>query len=253
MFRARTLTLLLSLSFAATGSARADLECELPNDRRQLRVELPGQEHLCEVSVTYQSGERRVLWYADNDSRFCSDKLDELHTKYTETWGFDCGPWPNSDGIDALDADQRRSLDDLLRVRLDGPARPSAVRVATAPSGRDGELIAVQWLAADTAQAPDALSVYLDPSDGGDWQPLLDVDDLTAQLPATAEPILIERALLTGIDEGGALALTTVLDSSDDSRVCRGRQRLALDGAGGLVARTPHRHACEAVIAADAG
>jgi len=234
------------VSLVGTGVAQATLECELPNDRRQLRVELPGDDHLCEVSVTYQSGERRVLWYADNDSLFCTEKLDELERKYTRDWGFTCGPWPSSDGIDALPPKHRRALDLALLERLGGSSAPEDVRVASTSLGDEGTLIAVQWL----AERADGLTVYRDvttESQAADWQPLADFDDLTASLPSEDAEIAIERALLTGIDETGTLAVTTVVDAVEQDRICRGRQRLALDPQGTLVARTPHRHVCETI------
>jgi len=232
------------------GTARATLECELPNDRRQLRIELPGDDHLCEVSVTYQSGERRVLWYADNDSLFCSEKLDQLEKKYTEDWGFTCGLWPSSDGIDVLPPKHRRALDRELLARLRSGSAPDDVRVASISLGQEGMLIAVQWL----NDRADGLTVYRDTTTepaAASWQSLADIDDLTASLPDEAyldDPDLaIERALLTGIDESGTLAITTIVDGADRGSVCRGRQRLALDPQGELIARTPHRHVCESI------
>jgi len=234
------------LSVVVPGAARATLECELPDDRRQLRVELPGEDHLCEVTVTYQGGERRVLWYADNDSLFCSAKLDELEVKYTEEWGFACGLWPGSDGIDSLAPKQRRALDRELLVRLEGDAVPIDVRVASASLGDEGVLIAVQWL----ADGSDGLSLYRDTTgmtEPASWQPLAEIENLNERLPPPGDDVTIERALLTGIDDAGALAITTIVGATQPDSVCRGRQRLALDPQGELIALTPHRHACESL------
>ena len=34
------------------------------------------------------------MWYADNDSTFCSERLDELRGKYESQWGFECTALP---------------------------------------------------------------------------------------------------------------------------------------------------------------
>jgi len=55
-----------------------EFECTSGGDKRFIRMELPGIDHLCEVSVTYTNAERKVMWYANHDSAFCSEKTDEL-------------------------------------------------------------------------------------------------------------------------------------------------------------------------------
>ncbi|MEE9321245.1 MAG: hypothetical protein V3U76_12420 [Granulosicoccus sp.] len=104
------------MSVAWTGSAHTlEFKCDAPGDERFLRVELPGFTHLCEVTVTNQLGERRVLWYADHDSLYCSAKAYELRDKYEEQLKFDCVNWPDRDGIDRLSARHRGILDTQLQ------------------------------------------------------------------------------------------------------------------------------------------
>lgn len=123
-----TCLLLALLGLLATTSASAiEFACEQAGDQRYLRVNMPGDEHLCEVGVTYPGGSHRVMWYADNDTLYCSAKLYELRDKYIEELGFACSGADDRDGVDSLSARHRYILDTqlkslILRGRSDNPA-----------------------------------------------------------------------------------------------------------------------------------
>ncbi len=107
------LMILPSLSYAL------EFQCELNGDVRQLSVLIPGEQHLCEVRVDYEStGVHKVMWHADNDSLFCSAKAYALIGKYETQWGFSCAKWPDRDGVDELSATQRSILDLQLKKRM---------------------------------------------------------------------------------------------------------------------------------------
>jgi len=60
---------------AAAPASATEFECSSDQETRLIRVDYPGFEHLCEVSVTKEDESREVKWYADSDSSFCSVKI----------------------------------------------------------------------------------------------------------------------------------------------------------------------------------
>jgi hypothetical protein len=244
------MTLLIASS---TATLAADFRCIVPGDERHLRLDIPGQEHLCEVSVTHGSGERKVLWYANNDTLFCSEKADELVNKYISQWGFDCDAWPVDDDLLSLNEAQRRRLDEDLRTRhAASDARPAAVRVVTGPTDADGQsLIAVQWIY--EASIADSLSVYIDDSDSAQsevaqWQSVAEINDLLASIDSA--DITVQRALINQIDASGALTVETIVqnpagESAADTPACRGEQHFSVNDSGGLDPVAPHRYSCD--------
>jgi len=98
------------IGFPAT-SLSQEFECAAGEDRRFIRLELPGEEHLCEVSVTKRDQSRQVMWYANNETLFCSAKIYELRGKYENQWGFTCTEWLDTGGIDRLSERHRSILD----------------------------------------------------------------------------------------------------------------------------------------------
>ena len=218
---AGSLLLAIAAPFAGTAGA-AEFECSIPGDTRHLRLELPGEEHLCEVSVSYrQSGERRVMWYADNDSSFCSDRLDELRAKYEDEWGFECARWPDPSGVDALGPERRAALDEALRRRRaalagDG-ARLVGVRVSDASLDGGAALDATEFFVRD-ARGEVRTELTLE----RDGRTVLETRDLAASLSTGDETV--DGAWLDGIDADGALRVVTTLSSG--ASACRGEQAL---------------------------
>ncbi len=244
-------SLLVVAAGLASGAAQAaDYTCEVPGDKRHLRLDIPGQQHLCEVSVTPAGGERRVLWYADNSTLFCSDKTVELVQKYTEQWGFECSAWPTDDDLSELNNAQREQLDTLLRERRRRPdGGPDSLRVAVGPVHFDGSrLIAVQWLGKSGER--DALNVVIDSSgdqstDARPWQTVAYIENLISAIDQSEATV--QRAIIQDIDRSGAVRLSTVVESASgasDAPPCRGQQLFAIDPRQGLTAVTPHRYSC---------
>jgi len=100
---------------APTLATATEFECRAGQDVRYVRVDYPGINHLCEVSVPKAGEPREVKWYADVESTFCSRKIDELVGKYVNLWGYSCDEWPDHDGIDDLSPRQRKFLDGIVK------------------------------------------------------------------------------------------------------------------------------------------
>jgi len=105
-----------------------EYECHSGQQTRLIRIDYPGYEHLCEVSVTRLGQQREVKWYADSDSTFCSNKIIELVGKHQNEWGFSCERQPDHDGINELNlrrallepstTTKNNSVADLLAIQL---------------------------------------------------------------------------------------------------------------------------------------
>ena len=105
----------LSVCMVAKTAYATEYECRAGNDTRYVRVDYPGVEHLCEVSVN-SGRNREVKWYADVESTFCSEKIIELVGKYQNQWGYSCEALPDHDGIDELSPRQRKYLDQIVKT-----------------------------------------------------------------------------------------------------------------------------------------
>jgi len=260
---------LMSIAFAQPLFA-LEFECNSGADRRFIRMELPGIEHLCEVSVTYASKERKVMWYADHDSSFCSQKTEELRSKYESNWNFQCELWPDHDGVDQLSEQQRNVLDAELKALIeDGknaaiPFMVEGLKAAASPAtsnGDDLDLLVVQFFlyTPDTGFAHDVTHVIQ--SYGVSWNTLAEIDSLAKYIEVN-EDYIVDSALISSVTGNGALEIITVLDSADSSvsggvnmnySGCYGNQILATGSDGELIAKTPHRYFCPKTVDADAG
>lgn len=232
----------LILTLSPTVSA-LEFQCEIPNDTRYLRVEIPGREHLCEVSVTYlQSGSRQVLWYARNDTLFCSARAYELREKYENLWNYTCSAWPDRDGIDKLSQSQRRILDQRLKSMIEKgnqstPAfKVTAVKaVASTPLDNEAGKIALQFFTGGT----DVTEIIDDQSDT--WSLTTSITDMANQV---VSDLPITTALVNAISAEGTLEVHTRLVDEQNSE-CFGTQDLSPIGDQGAVqVRTPHRFTC---------
>jgi len=249
----RLLGLLLLVGIVAPASA-LEFECKINSERRFIRVELPGTDHLCEVQVSYQTGEQRVLWYADNETLFCSAKAYDLRKKYEDTWDFVCNRWPDRDGIDELSARHRYILDTQIKGLIsDGktsttPFSVAAVKAAAStPINDNPGTLALQFFLQDNnGENPrDITQIIID--DGSSWKVLARIDSLAAQIN-TADDIQINNAIISAVTDAGAIEISTVVTADANSTAkredCYGRQVLHAQDNGDLVARTPHRYVC---------
>lgn len=253
VFRAASAALIGSaLLLLSTSSNAVEFSCSVAGDARHLRLDIPGEQYLCEVSVTPEGGERKVLWYANNGTLFCSEKADALITKYQEVWGFTCDAWPHDDDLEQLSEAQRRRLDqDLRQWHASEDNNFAAIRVITGPVDTDGQsLIAIQRVT--EGSAADSVSVYIDSGvvderEVAQWQRIAQVDDLLAVIdPLDA---IVTRSIINRIGPAGGLTVSTVIQGNTDANAtptCRGQQNFAVDEKGGLSALAPHRYSCDA-------
>ncbi len=257
----RSVILLLASVFAQPLYA-LEFECSAGSDKRFIRLELPGIEHLCEVTVTYTNDERKVMWYADHDSNFCTEKTNELTNKYENKWGFTCEQWPDHDGVDKLNARQRTILDAELKALIaqgqstnSPPFLVEGLKAAASPNGANGNnLLVIQFFLHEpnTGSTKDVTHVIHD--DGVSWNTLSKIDTLAKYIDEN-EGYIVNSALISSVTDNGAMKIITVLDEaastgSQPSAGCYGNQTLATQSDGKIIARTPHRYVCPE---ADAG
>jgi hypothetical protein len=235
----------VSLFFGASAMA-LEFECQLYSDIRYLRVDIPGEDHLCEVSVKYAyTDERKVMWYADNDSLYCSARAYELKDKYENNLQFKCAKWPDRDGIDELSPSHRAILDLQLKILMtkgesaEEPFRVTAVKAAAStPLDHHSGMLALQFFLSDGS---DQTQVIVDENDS--WKIFANIDDMAAHVTGDAP---VDAALITSITDGGALeVLTSLADGSD--RNCQGHQVLMVGSGNQISARTGHRFLCDSI------
>ena len=242
--------LLLAGGVLAPPAQAQRFDCETTGDRRHLALELPGEAHHCEVVVTrLDTGERRVVWYADNGSAFCADKLGELVGKYEGDWGFECSRWPDASGVAALGPARRAALDERLRRRqatLGDGARVVGVRVATPSGGPRGGGDGFEATELVVRGADGAVRTELTLERDG--RTVARTEDLAAGLAAGDRGV--DDAWVDALAPDGSLSVATALVSG--GAACRGAQTLRPDADGALVPSTPHRFSCATSRGGDA-
>ena len=233
--------LVLALAFGKTTWA-VEFRCEAPGDIRTLRVEVPGEERLCEVSVNYDAtGERRVMWHASNDTMFCSAQAYALKDKYINEWNFDCAALPDNDGIDSLSPTHRGILDNRLKALISSgqtatPSYTVTSVLATASSQLDKQpsALALQFFLSNG----DVTEVILD--EGGDWEVFATINNLATHITGGVPAGI---ALIDSITDAGALEISTTINA-DAQQPCFGTQVLMASSDNQLHERTPHRFIC---------
>jgi len=244
--RSASIPKILSLYLVAlclTSPAQAlEFRCEAPGDVRYLRVAIPGEERLCEVGVRYAAtNERRVMWYADNDTMFCSAKAYELRDRYVSEWNFDCSVWPDSDGIDNLSPTHRSILDDRLKTLIDRGQAATPAFTVTAVRAKASSLLdklpstlALQFFLSNG----DVTEVILD--EGGEWEVFATINNLATHITGD---VPVDSALINAITDGGALTVSTTVNTNAEQQ-CSGTQVLMVERDNQLQQRTPHRYVC---------
>ncbi len=242
-------TLFIMLSVMSFNAYALEFECQAPGDTRYLRVDIPGEERLCEVSVKYQlTGERRVMWYAENDTLFCSAKAYELREKYENLWNFKCSNWPDTDGIDKLSPSHRAILDVQLKSLITQgrqsaePFEVSAVKAtASTPLDQQPGTLALQFF----LTTGDVTQIIV--SDGLSWEVFATIDNLAEKITGDAN---VTTALIENISDSGALEIsTTVADGATNA--CYGNQVLMVQPDSNVSVRTVHRYICDSANARD--
>ena len=235
-----------------------EFECSLGTDNRFIRQELPGITHLCEVTVTNANQERRVMWYANHDTVFCSEKTLELKTKYENEWGFQCEQWPDHDGVDHLSERHRTILDAELKFLIEqgqSQATPYVVEGLKAAASsspdqqaRNGEIntLIVQFFLHEPQSGATHDVTHVIRDDGLSWNTQSKIESLASHVDAN-EGYVVNSALLSNVTDNGAMEIITVLDAEDSANAdagCYGNQTLVAQKNGKLIARTPHRFVC---------
>lgn len=242
--RLLVLCLLVASLIPATAQA-LEFQCKLNGDIRYLRVDMPGENHLCEVSVKYEyTGERKVMWNADNDSLFCSAKAYELSEKYQNMWGFNCLKWPDHDGIDILSPSQRAIVDVQLKELINegrNAEEPFTVLALKAASStlldQEPGTLALQYFLSDGTDRTQMIS-----DDKSQWRVFATIDDLASHITGTAT---VDSALIASVTDGGALEVLTTVASSEPGQTCHGKQVLISSGDDTLQPRSNHRFVCK--------
>lgn len=235
-----------------------EFECSSGNYNRFIRQELPGITHLCEVTVTDVENERRVMWYANHDTLFCSKKTLELKAKYEKEWGFKCDQWPDHDGVDQLSNRHRTILDAELKKliergeRQDVPFVVEGLKAAASRSNNandtdpDVNTLVVQFFLhePETGNTSDVTHVIRD--DGLMWNTHSTIDSLATHIKSDGD-YTVDSALISNVTDTGALEIITTLvaeNNASPNQGCYGNQTLATQNNGQLIARTPHRFIC---------
>jgi hypothetical protein len=231
-----------------------EFECSVPGDKRYIRFELPGQVHLCEVTVTKSAdGSRRVTWYANHETMFCSAKIYELRAKYENQWGFSCTEWLDTGGIDKLSERHRAILDADLKARIQAgkqatpPYRISGVKaVASNPLNLAEGTLALQYFLVEEGDsvAKDTTHVIFD--DGSEWTSIAELDALSEYIdPAVEQDATITSALVYDITGAGVLSVNTILEATTNpDSICQGNQSLLISETD-VSPHSPHLVLCK--------
>ena len=252
-----------------------EFQCSSGQDQRFIRMEYPGALHLCEVTVTRSDQSRKVMWYADHDSSFCSEKIRELVGKYQNQWGFSCEEWPDRDGIDNLSKRHRSLLDSIIKQTMveAGNSTPPYTVLGTralvgplASGGSDqtidqkaAELVAVQLFttqpystnepsnpAIDTLSPNNKLLFIRD--DGEALETFARLDELKDLIEIEKEGYSLDSAIIEKILPGGQIEVSTLVaapgDDPDKNPSCYGR-KLFKTTATGLQGIEQHKFICD--------
>jgi hypothetical protein len=231
----------------STQAFALEFQCEVPGDTRYLQLEIPGKQSLCEVSVHYEkTGERRVMWYAENDTLFCSAKIYTLKDKYEQEWNFRCKKWPDLDGIEQLSPSNRRILDTQLKLLIENGQNSN-------PSFRVNRVKAVASNHLDQQPGNLALQFFLSSGDvtqvitdnGETWKIFSSIDNMASHI---SSDLPISTALISAISDSGTLAVETTM-ASDTAQNCYGQQVFDTSADNELEPRTQHRYICDNPVA----
>lgn len=258
-----------------------EYECRSGNDIRYIRVDYPGVNHLCEVSVTSSNNQREVKWYADSISTFCSEKIIELTGKYQNQWGYTCEEWPDHDGIDELSSRQRKYLDELVQnnrsteykqtpytllgTRALASLAASSATTNTSASNSDdssSNLLAVQLFlgrikskndttseaSGETEMPSVANRLIIVQDDGESYETLSILDDLSAVIEVDRDGYFLDSVIIETLHPNGDLDVSTLVAAPNDDPEalpsCYGHQRLKRT-ENGLESAGEHQIFCD--------
>ena len=232
----------------------AEYECVLNNEVRYIRMDYPGVDNLCEVSVTTQDNQRDVKWYANNESTFCSEKLVELAGKHQNQWGFACTQWPDRNQLSDLNTRQRAIVDNLVKnVANEGqsaasPFTLSGVRAlaqqTNTPSASAQKMIVQLFM--DDGQDRLSNRAYFIEDNVTAYDTTLVLSDLHRLVDTDGENLSVRSAIVDSFAADGELSITTTLRSPNSSGKadCIGEQRFSLSANNSLAPANEHRYLC---------
>jgi len=237
-------SILILLSTNFSNAWALEFQCQMPNDIRFIRLDIPGEEYLCEVSVTIQAtGKRDVKWYARNDSLFCSAKAYELRDKYEQLWNYSCTTWPDTNGVDKLSPAQRAILDQRLKTWISRgknatpPYTINGVRaVASTPLDNQAGKLALQFFT-NKGEFTELIDDKVE-----DWTVATTINELADQIESE---IPVVSALIHAVSDEGSMEVYTNLTNEAGSD-CYGTQILSPFGNDGQVTPlNPHLFVCQ--------
>lgn len=230
-----------------------EYECRSGSDTRYIRIDYPGINHLCEVSVTKADNQREVKWHADVESTFCSEKIIELTGKYQNQWGYTCEEWPDHDGIDELSSRHRKYLDQLVQNNrstqyketpytllgtraLLASLAASGVTNASAGINSSSNLLAVQlFLGKIKPQSNNSTSqnaaksesreiemptvanrLIIVEDDGESYETVSTLEDLSAVIEVGREGYFLDSVIIETLHPNGDIDVSTLIAAPDD-------------------------------------
>lgn len=252
----KTLTILYLVFFTTAIQAGA-FRCVNGSIERLVVLDYPGQKHLCEVAVTDQDGLREVKWFADNDSGFCSEKIDELVGKYQGQWGYTCEVATHTTDLSTLPLRYRKIVDNIVRdASTEGetatiPFTVTATRVRTTKleaSSINALLIQLFMTAVDESITTPVDRTYFIEDDGAQFRTKSVWSGLRHKIALDDDTYRIDSAVINEINSKGEIEIETVLNliNSDNKPVqnCKGSQLLLTTENGDLTAVGQHIYSC---------
>ena len=235
-------------STTSTSIHALEFQCETPGVTRNLSVDIPGNEHLCEVAVIdAQTGIRDVTWYADNDTLFCSARAYEMRDNYEQLWNYTCSKWPDLNGIDVLSPSQRLILDQRLKALIaqgreaQPPYTITGLRaVASTPLDKQAGKLAFQFFKSEAGGVESDFTELID-DEVQSWRVSATIDSLITQVDDVTSG---GSVLINGIDVDGELRVHSTFTNVEGS-LCYGSQTLkSTDNSGTVAISKPHRFLC---------
>lgn len=244
-------------------------ECSLGSEQRRISLDYPGQNHLCEVSVTRNpsapDANREVKWYADNSSGFCSVKFDELVDKYQTMWAFNCQDISGNTASNRLGSSGLELLSDRHRVLLDSivkrtieegrngenPFEIDAIQALTAPlDNQTSSAIVVQMFMknADQQNLSGSDRTYYVIDDGSRYKTSAVAVSLGSKITPLEAGYRVASASIASLLPSGLVEVRTkVFAPDDDGDVpsCEGSQQFSALNGGRFNPALPHEYVCK--------
>lgn len=247
----------LALIIFSTSAHAGGFKCVNGPVERLVTLDYPGQQHLCEVAVTDENGSRDIKWFANNDSGFCTDKIEELVGKYRNQWGYTCEIVTYTTNLEVLPARYRKLVDDIVRdASAEGktaeiPFTVSATRVRTTQleaSSANALVIQLFMNALDESITTPVDRTYFIEDDGTQIRTKSVWSGMRDKVTLEGDSYRVDTAIINEINPNGEIEIETILHSAnstdDNNQNCRGTQLLQTTDAGDLTPVGKHKISC---------